>query len=223
MRRVAVFAGTLLLDDLSEASEGHSHLPGSWLDLFQTRAVHEFLFDSVLGSPAHLACGTALHCSPDRPIVWVDPDGCFYPPAFAAEMERLCLLRPRSADLAWATTECLRCAHVGAVVAVMPSRLTRVEVRRLQLAAEQGNTLGILLRPNLASAGVHIYSAASRWFVSPASGERTIQRWRVEHVHGHGRQFGPSFIVEKNRATGQTHFVHPSSALADHATVTEAS
>lgn len=216
MRRVTISSRTLLLDELTEPAERYSPLSGSWLDLFQPQAVHELLFDTGSGLPAHLACVTARHRSPDRPLVWIDPAGCLYPPAFRAEVSRLHLLRPKPIDLPWAATESLRCRHVGAVVAVMPNRLTRVEVRRLQLAAEQGNTLGILLRPNLASAGVHIYSAASRWLVSPAPGERTIQRWRVEHVHGQGRQFSRSFIVEKHRATGQTHFVHSSASLADH-------
>jgi hypothetical protein len=211
------------LDALKKASACDAHLAENWLDLFQSDAVHEFLFDPALGRPAHLACVVALHRSSDQPIVWIDAEHTLYPPAFSVETSRLHLFRPRPVDLAWAVTECLRCARVGVVIATLPDRLTSVEVRRLQLAAKHGGTLGILLRPNLTRAGVHIYSSASRWLVLPAPGERTIQRWRVEHVHGHGRQFGPSFIVEKHRATGQTHFVHPSSSLADYPATAAAS
>ena len=60
------------------------------------------------------------------------------------------------------------CRHVGAVVALFMHRPTRVEVRRLQLAAEQGGGVGILLRPNLINSGSNIYAAATRWLVSPA-------------------------------------------------------
>jgi hypothetical protein len=191
---------------------------GDWFDVFQPRTMHELLFDpAVARPPAFLASVAARHHSRGRPIVWIDPATCLYPPAWGADVDRLRLLRPRASDLPWVATECLRCRHVGVVIAVMPNRLTRVEVRRLQLAAEQGDSLGILLRPNLASAGARVYSAASRWLISPVPGEHTIQRWRVEHVHGHGRQFGESFIVEKHRVTGQTHFVYSSAALADHA------
>ena len=220
---VSISAGTLLIDHVAGWAKRDSRPSDSWLDLFQPRAVHELLFDPTSGAPVNLAFVTVRLRSTERPIVWIDPSCGLYPPAFGAEISRLHLLRARPTDMAWAAAECLRCAHVGAVVALMSNRLTRIEVRRLQLAAEQGNALCILLRPNLASAGVHIYSVASRWLVSPTSGDRTIQRWRVEHVHGHGRQFGPSFIVEKHRATGQTHFMHPSASLADRPSVATAS
>ncbi|MGN6626955.1 MAG: ImuA family protein [Tepidisphaeraceae bacterium] len=216
MRRVTSFSGTLLFEDLKDPPEHGARFAGRWLELFQAPAVHELLFDPRRGLPAHVAYVAARHRSPDRPLVWIDSADSLYPPALGTDITRLHLLRPPPPDLAWTATECLRCAHVNAVIVALPNRLTRVEVRRLQLAAEQGDTLGILLRPNLAAAGIHIYSAASRWLVTPAPGERTLQRWRVEHVHGHGRQLGPCFFVEKNRVTGQTHFVHPSPALAHH-------
>lgn len=224
MRCVSLCSGSLLWEDLGEWAESRPHGFGNWFDVFQPRAVHELLFDPAGASPpAYLASVTARRRAQGRPIVWIDSTRCLYPPAFGFDVKHLHPLRPRPSDLAWAATECLRCAHVGVVIAVMPNRLTRVEVRRLQLAAEHGGALGILLRPSLAAAGIDIYSAASRWLVSPAPGERTIQRWRVERVHGHGRRFGESFIVEKHRATGETRFVHPSAALADRPTAAAAS
>lgn len=217
MRRVSLGSGSLLLHELGESIENDRRYLVDWPDVFHSRAVHELLFDPTCsGPPAFVAMSVAQQHVNNRPFVWIDPFSIFYPPAIAPHVRHLHLLHPRTSDLAWAAAECLRCKHIGAVVAAIPNRLTRVEVRRLQLAAEQGNSLGILLRPNLASAGSHIYSAASRWLISPAPGERTIQRWRVEHIHGHGRQFAPSFIVEKNRATQQTHFVHLPAALANH-------
>ncbi len=224
MRRVSLCSGSLLCEDLGEWAERCPHDLGDWLDVFQLRAVHELLFDPARsGPPAYLARVAGRHRARGRPIIWIDSANCHYPPALGADAQHFHLLRPNANDLTWVATECLRCRHVGVVIAVMPNRLTRVEVRRLQLAAEHGDSLGILLRPNLASEGAHVYSAASRWLISPVPGERTIQRWRVEHVHGHGRQFGESFIVEKHRATAQTHFVHPSAALADHPTGAAAS
>ena len=142
--------------------------------------------------------------------------------------EQMCVLRPRPDDLVWATIELLRCRSIGAVVALMMQPLTRVQVRRLQLAAEMGGGSGVLIRPNVASAASHIYAAATRWLVTPVPGERTIQRWQVQLVHGHGRQIGQPFILEKhraleNRASGQTNIVHLSATLVDHPALSEAS
>ena len=129
----------------------------------------------------------------------------------------------RPADLVWATIESLRCRSISAVVALMTQPLTRVQVRRLQLAAETGGGVAILVRPNLPSAASHIYAAATRWLVSPVPGDAPIQRWRLERIHGHGGLLGQSFILEKNRASGQTHFVHLPAALADHPAIPAAS
>jgi hypothetical protein len=200
-------------------------------------AVHELLFAPAGGNafpffPALLTAGAQvkpaviLSSNPPRTLAWVDATGSFYPPAAIGSgisPGQICLLRPRPADLVWATIESLRCRSMGAVVALMMQPLTRVEVRRLQLAAEMGGGIAVLIRPNLASAASHIYAAATRWLVAPAPGERTIQRWHLQLVHGHGRRLGQSFILEKHRATGQTHFVHLPPALVHHSPISAAS
>jgi hypothetical protein len=198
------------------------------------RAVHELLFAPAAGGavplyPALVAARGAVTKGGGRAstgaLVWVDPAGTFYPPAvrgMGIGFEQMYVLRPRAADLVWATAECLRCPGVGAVVALVGQRLTRVEVRRLQLAAEQGSGVGVLLRPDAAGAA-DTYAAATRWLVTPAPGERGVQRWRLEFVHGHGGQTGRSFILEKHRASGQANLVRPPSELARHAVRTAAS
>lgn len=208
-------------------------------------AVHELLFPPARENvfplfPALLAARAgvrteAQECGRDgrapsqasgRTLVWVDSTGLFYPPAAIGAgilPEQMCVLRPRPADLVWATIESLRCRSVGAVVALMMQPLTRVEVRRLQLAAEKGGGVAVLIRPNVAGAASRIYAAATRWLVTPAPGERTIQRWRLELVHAHGRRIGQTFILEKNRGSGQTHFVHLPAPLADHPPIQAAS
>jgi len=74
----------------------------------------------------------------------------FYPPAAAAwgiELSKTLVLRPASdADALWALDQALRCPGVGAVWAAC-DRLDVRDFRRLQLAAECGGTLGLLLRP----------------------------------------------------------------------------
>ncbi len=82
--------------------------------------------------------------------VVVDRKKRFYPPAAQAmglPLERLIVLHPNNqADEAWAVDQALRCSAVGAVVAELES-ISELQARRFQLAAEQGQTLGLFLRP----------------------------------------------------------------------------
>lgn len=204
-------------------------------DWITCRAVHELLFESGSDAlpllPALQAIRGAIsgtdgvRRSPGA-LVWVDPDATFYPPAvmgLGVSPRQLHLLRPDPANVLWATIECLRCPSVGAVVAHLPQRLTRVDVRRLQLAAEHGGGIGLLLRPHSSNGIADIYAAATRWIVAPAPGERTVQRWRLQLVHGHGGQVGHSFLLEKRRGSAETNFVPLSAPLVHHPSLSAAS
>ena len=145
-------------------------------------------------------------------VVWSDPRGDLYAPAVAAggvPLDRLLLLRPPSArEEVWAVAECLRCPAVSAVVAAIPA-LTRVEARRLQLAAERGGGVGLLLRPFGRS---DTYAAATRWLVAPAPGDADVQRWQTQLIHGHGGRVGQSVLLEVTR---ETNVVRAVEQLAD--------
>lgn len=175
-------------------------------------AVHELLWRPEHAAPRFAALTFATHpnTSADatgsqntKVMIWCDPTGDVYPPAIAAAgvpLNRLYLLRPKKReDLIWSIAECLRCKGVGVTIAPI-DRLSRIEARRLQLAAEQGGGMGLLMRPMIATrAGLQVpavYAAATRWLVSPIPGLRSIQRWRVELLHGHGGRVGSSFILE---------------------------
>ena len=173
-------------------------LPGG---TFASGAVHEVL--SATHTPSYLlpvlVAGPAARFGR---VVWCDKDRQLHPPALAAlglPLDRLLVLRPAGAvDELWAMTECLRCRGVGACVATLP-RMSRLQARRLQLAAERGGGVGIVLRP--AGAVSWPYAAATRWLVRPAKGERTVQRWSVELIHGHGGRVGQSVFLEVCRET----------------------
>lgn len=85
-----------------------------------------------------------------RALVVVDRAGWFYPPAVAAwgiDLRQLIVLRPKnSADELWALDQALRCPAVAAVWVDLP-KLSARDFRRLQLAAEKGGCLGLLMRP----------------------------------------------------------------------------
>jgi protein ImuA len=193
---------------------------------FARGTIHELLFAPEHGEPRFFATMLAQHASAARPkqrrlpIIWSDPRGELYPPALAAmgiDLKQLYLLRPPSpADETWAITECLRCKGVGAVVAA-PQVLSRVETRRLQLAAEHGGAVGLLLRPT-GKRSVH-YAATTRWLIAPAPGERSVQRWRIQLLHGHGGRVGEAVFLECCR---ETHSVRATEQLADRPAATTA-
>jgi hypothetical protein len=93
-------------------------------------------------------------------------------------------------------------------------RLSRVQVRRLQLAAERGGGVVFLLRPlkDKASNAPPPYAAASRWFVRPLAGNVSVRRWEVRLLHGHGGRVNQSVILEVCR---ETNLVRASEAVAD--------
>jgi protein ImuA len=139
-----------------------------------------------------------------------------YPPALAAAgicLDRIYFLRPRTPrDLLWGMGESLRCPGVAAVIAA-PGRLSRIEARRLQLAAETGGGAGLLLRaaPGQGRLPPH-YAAATRWVVQPAPGDPTVQRWKIRLVHCHGGNLDQTIILEHCR---ETNSVRAISELAD--------
>ena len=155
-------------------------------------------------------------------VIWFDPHGTLYPPALAAAgvpLDRLFVLRVRPSEVAAVAVDCLRCPGVAAVVAPLPAMLSRVEARRLQLAAEHGGGVGIVLRET--GRGSDIYAAATRWHITAAPGDRQKQRWAVRLLHGRarGRSIGDTFWLEGDRASSDRPLVlmHPSAPLAHHA------
>jgi protein ImuA len=171
---------------------------------FAQGAIHEILSRPGDGVPRFftLLLARAAAMTNGRLVVWSDPRGEVYPPAVPAaglSIDHLLLLRARNpAEELWATAECLRCKGVAVTVAA-PKRLSRVEARRLQLAAERGGGVGLLLR-EVGASSAH-YAAATRWLVEPAPGDRFVQRWHVQLVHGHGGRVGQPITLEVCRDT----------------------
>ncbi|ALP52897.1 hypothetical protein Tel_06855 [Candidatus Tenderia electrophaga] len=82
-----------------------------------------------------------------RWVVWIAPPHIPYAPALAdgdVPLNRVLLLQPRrQEDIPWAMEKAL---HRHALVLAWPGRLKPVMVRRLQLAAEAGRSLGVLFQ-----------------------------------------------------------------------------
>ncbi len=83
-------------------------------------------------------------------IVILDAARTFYPPAMFAcgiASRDVVVVRPRNeSEALWAADQALRSSAVAAVWGVLP-RIQARDSRRLQLAAESGNTLGLWIRP----------------------------------------------------------------------------
>ncbi len=91
----------------------------------------------------------------DEWVAFVAPPHLPYAPALAAagiRLERILLIRPPDKkQTAWALEQTLRARTCGAVLGWLPEADMR-GLRRLQLAAEAGEALGVLFRPPTAAA-----------------------------------------------------------------------
>jgi hypothetical protein len=150
-------------------------------------------------------------------LLIVDPQHDFYPPAAVAlglvSAETIVVRPQRDADFLWAVEQSLRSRGVGVVL----TRLNHIEgraFRRLQLAAEQGGTVGIFLRP--ARQAAMPSWAQTRFLVRPLPSQSAGRRLQIESLHLDGRDV---VELELNDATGA---VCVASRLADSTTVRRA-
>lgn len=127
--------------------------------------------------PAHEAIGELTLLTPalahvareGRMVVFADPPYLPYAPALVQHglpLDRLLVTRGDNArDVLWGTEQCLRSGVCGVVLAWEQTCLAERNLRRLQLAAETGDSLAFLLRAPCAArrsspAGLRIALAA---------------------------------------------------------------
>lgn len=160
-------AGTVPLAPAIDAA-----LPGGG---FARGAVHEIL--ATEPGPCTAFCGYVLGRAGGT-VAWILPDhgpeagdDLPWPPGLARlglAPEALVLLSARGHDALWAAEQALRCPALSAVAAVLPG-LGLAAARRLQLAAEAGGTLGLLLRLDVDRPGPT--ASRTRWQVTSLPGE----------------------------------------------------
>jgi protein ImuA len=124
-------------------------------------------------------------------VIWIGAEPEAWPPGLArfglSPAELVLVHAPRPADGLWAMEESLRCPGVAGALLVLPE-LDLTAARRLQLAAEAGGAIGLLLHADAtAAAGGPIdpplpASRAGRQTASVA-----LTRWRVSALAGTGR------------------------------------
>jgi protein ImuA len=157
-------------------------LPGGGL---ARSAIHEILVAETASSTAF--CGYILGRASGT-VAWILPDppeDLPWPPGLATlglPPGSLLLLTAKGNDALWAAEQALRCPALSAVAAVLPG-LGLAAARRLQLAAEAGGTLGLLLRPGGDRPGPT--ASRTRWHVAPLAGaggaphRLGAPRWRL--------------------------------------------
>ncbi|WP_137177762.1 ImuA family protein [Roseomonas sp. AR75] len=149
---------------LSESID--AHLPGGGL---ARAGLHEILAAEP-GAAAGF-CAVILGRTAG-PVLWIGPDPDAWPPGlvrFGLSPADLVLVRaPRPTDGLWAMEEALRCPAVGGALLTL-SDLDLTAARRLQLAAEAGGALGLLLRPDTEDPGPS--AALTRWRINALPGD----------------------------------------------------
>ena len=164
-----VSTGSALLDQM---------LPGGGLE-------RGSLVEWLAAGPASGATTLALlaascACRSGGMLAVLDAERSFYPPAVADRLmarSRLLVIRPAARqDEAWALDQLLRQPGIAAVLAWIPAGDDRV-FRRLQLAAEAGGGLGLLVRP--AAARRTACWASVRFAVQPLTTTRPGENRRL--------------------------------------------
>jgi protein ImuA len=161
-------------------------------------------------------------------LVILDSRHSFYPPAAAVlgiDLDKLLVVRASQArDQFWALDQCLRCPAVAAVWAPL-EQLSPRDFRRLQLAAECGGGLGVLVRGSVARQQPS-WSALQLWIHPQAwrtEDLRTGRRLRVELARCRQARSGGTIELEMDEVTGvmqavsyphEAYPLHPTAELA---------
>ena len=143
-------------------------LPGGGLS---RAAVHE-----VLAAEPGAAAGfcALVLARAGGTVLWIAPEPDAWPPGLArfglSPADLVLVQAPRPVDGLWAMEEALRCPGVAGALLVLRS-LDLTAARRLQLAAEAGGAVGLLLRPDEEEeAGGGASAALTRWRIGALAG-----------------------------------------------------
>jgi protein ImuA len=160
------------------------HLPEQGLP---RSALHEI---QASDPGAGLALCALLLSRTEGQVVWIAPrpDAIWAPglQALGLDVSRLilaCYRKPQ--DGLWTMEEALRCPAIGGVVLRL-DQLDLTASRRLQLAAENHGSFGLLLRT--AAAGQGPSSATTRWRTTSLPHPAARPHWQIELLRCRGGQ-----------------------------------
>lgn len=176
-------------------------MDGVFPEAFRRGVLVEYLADGG-SSAATLALVAARDaCREGQSLVVIDRERRFYPPAAApwGIGPETIFVHPRTRkDELWALHQALSCQGVGAVLCWLEA-VDGKAFRGLQLAAEQGGAIGLLVRPTTVR-GRPTWSEM-QLLATALPGEQR-RRLRVEIVRTRGGDRGASTVVELDDETG---------------------
>lgn len=174
-------------------------LPGGGL---ARAAVHEVLAADPGAATGFCAMLLARAAAGGRgSVLWIAENPDAWPPGLArfglSPADLVLVQVPRPIDGLWAMEESLRCPGVAGAV-LMLRTLDLTAARRLQLAAETGGGIGLLLRPDAADAGAS--AALTRWRVGALAGTGSAYdlgdpRWQLDLLRCRGGRPGSWQVV----------------------------
>lgn len=157
---------------------------------FPVGAIHEFIAYGAENSAATGGFMSALLSkliSGEGVALWVSAARTIFPPAlhaFGIDPHKVIFIDLRSErDVAWAVEESLKSAGVSAVIGEL-KELSFTASRRLQLAVENSQVTGFILRNNPRT--INITASVTRWQITSLPGEMMDElpgvgfpRWKV--------------------------------------------
>jgi protein ImuA len=153
--------------------------------------VHEFLTDNLADAAAaggFIAGLLATMMGAHGAVLWVSASRMPFPPAlktFGVDPDRIIFIDlQKEKEVIWAMDEALKCPALTAVVGEL-MEISFKTSRRLQLAVEQSQVTGFLLRNN--SRNLNTTACVSRWKITPLVSDMVdglpgigFPKWRVE-------------------------------------------
>ncbi|HEX6893579.1 MAG TPA: Error-prone repair protein ImuA, partial [Chryseolinea sp.] len=172
--------------DLGLGTMGKSFPNGS----FPLGAVHEFLspLPEDTASTSGFISGILSSLMGDNgTVLWISASRTIFPPAlnsFGVRPDRVVFVDlNKEKDVMWVMDEALKCGALTAVVGEM-KEIGFTESRRLQLAVEQSQVTGFIVRHD---AKINTTACVSRWRITPLASELIndlpgvgFPQWRVE-------------------------------------------
>ncbi|SDE62843.1 protein ImuA [Mucilaginibacter pineti] len=178
--------------------------------VFPTGALHEFIstrpeFTAAIGGFIAGIIQTLL--AKGGVCVWVSYTRRIYPPAlkrFGINPDRIIFVDVvREKDVLWVTEEALKCNGIAAVICET-RLLSFMESRRLQLAIEQSQVTGFILRKDVKV--LNTTACTARWTVKPLRSKLRpgmpgvgFPRWQVELLKVKNGQPGSWAMEWKDR------------------------
>jgi len=214
--------GTLVITESSEASSGTPRSLDELLALSRGRGTLGVISGRWSSGKTSLALAQVARATrAGQRAAIVDGTGWIFPPALAlmeGDLTKTLVLQPPAERAVWAAEQVLRSGLFALAALLEPRRLDRAALRRLQLAAERGSALCLLIPRDPASTLPGLISLRLHVSALPPGEVATLQRVpiaaparrrRVQVVHqrfagqGQGQGQGIELLAPGGGTAGQ--------------------